>query len=207
MQRELELKFTTDGPLPDAAALRQALGPLDLQVGDPKKDWIKDRYFDDPRASLSRAGLALRRRMRDGQMLATLKTRGSVEGAAHDRHELELPLPDKGWPQEIEDRIAFITISSTLRPYTVLDSERTVFAVLSSEGGAVAELSFDLVVAKFQNGEAKVEFLEIELEAAEGTEEAELERIAEALETVMVLVPSPFTKLERAQALLMGTGL
>jgi len=206
MQRELELKFTTDGALPDAAAIRDAVATLGLSLGEVHKGYIKDRYFDDPRASLSRAGLALRRRMRDGQMLATLKTRGSVDGATHDRHELELPLPERGWPQEIEDRIALVTISSTLRPYTVLDSERTVFPLLRKDGGQVAELSFDLVTAKFQHGEATVEFLEIEVEAAPGVDEADLEGVAAALETVMELVPSPFTKLERAQALLMGTG-
>lgn len=206
MQRELELKFTTDGALPGQEQIRAALAGLGLSVGEVHKGYVKDRYFDDPRASLSRAGLALRRRMKDGQMLATLKTRGSIEGATHDRHELELPLPERGWPQEIEDRIAFITISSTLRPYTVLDSERTVFPLLDADSGQVAELSFDLVTAKFQNGEAKVEFLEIEIEAKAEAGEVLLEDIAGALETVMVLVPSPFTKLERAQALLMGTG-
>jgi len=88
----------------------------------------------------------------------------------------------------------------------VLDSERTVFPLLRKDGGQVAELSFDLVTAKFQHGEATVEFLEIEIEAAPGVDEADLEGVAAALETVMELVPSPFTKLERAQALLMGTG-
>src|SRR5690554_2476894 len=182
MPRELELKFTTDSPLPSAEQLAEALSPLGLSLGEGRKDFIKDRYFDDPRASLSRAGLALRRRMHAGQMLATLKTRGSVAGAVHDREEIELALPERGWPQAIADRVSLVTDPSALKPYTVLDSERTVFPVLNGNSERLADLSFDLVTAGFQQGATKVEFLEIEIEAAAEVQAAELEAIADGLE-------------------------
>ncbi len=206
MPRELELKFTTDSPLPSAEQLAGVLSPLGFSLGDSRKDYIKDRYFDDPRASLSRAGLAVRRRMHAGQMLATLKSRGSIDGAVHEREEIELPLPDRGWPQAIADRISVITDPGALKPYTVLDSERTVFPILNAAMERLADLSFDLVTASFQQGTTKVEFLEIELEAAADVEVDVLSAISQRLEQVMQLAPSPFTKLERAQALLLGAG-
>lgn len=180
--------------------------PLGCTLAASRRDYVKDRYFDDARASLNRAGVALRRRMRSGQMLATLKTRGHVAGAVHEREELELPLPERGWPEPIAERISMYTDISAVRPYTVLDSERTIFPVLDAAGAEVAELSFDLVTASFQHGSLKVEFLEVELEAAAGTGVERLEQLAEALGTIMKLAPSPFTKLERAQALLLGAG-
>ena len=71
----------------------------------------------------------------------------------------------------------------------------------------ICELSFDLVRAGFQQGSTRVEFFEIEIEAAEDVQLQALEDIAAALEKLLRLSPSPFTKLERAQALLLGAGL
>ena len=88
----------------------------------------------------------------------------------------------------------------------MLDSERTVFPVLDADGQPACELSFDLVVASFQQGTTKVEFLEIEIEAAGGVQLELLESVAGALEGLMTLSPSTFTNLERAQALLLGAG-
>lgn len=207
MPRELELKFTTDSPLPTSEQLAAQLSPLGLSLGELRKEYLKDRYFDDARASLSRAGLAVRRRMQAGQMLATLKTRGRVTGPVHDREEIELPLPDRGWPDAIAERISVITDPSALKPYVVIDNERRVFPVLDAAGKVLAELSFDLVRAGFQQGSTRVEFLEIELEAEGDTGAGKLEEIAGALQELLELSPSPFTKLERAQALLLGMGL
>lgn len=209
MATELELKFTTDGsPLPPRDALTAALAARGITVAGVAVEHVKDRYFDDARASLSRAGLALRRRMRDGRMLATLKSRGAVAGSRHLREEIELPLPERGWPPEIEARISMVTDVGALKPYTVLDSERTVFRLADATGTTRALLSFDLVTARFQHGDLKVEFLEIEVEAAgeDATAAADLflQEAASTLETLVPLVPSPFTKLERAQALLLG---
>ncbi len=207
MPRELELKFTTDSPLPTVSELQSALEPLGLSTAEARKLFVKDRYFDDARASLSRAGLALRRRMQDGQMLATLKTRGNVQGAHHEREEIELPLPERGWPQQIEDRVSLVTEVSALKPYVVIDNERTLFPVFNAQMEPICELSFDLVRAGFQQGSTRVEFFEIEIEAAEDVQLQALEDIAAALEKLLTLSPSPFTKLERAQALLLGAGL
>jgi len=206
MPTELELKFTTDSPFPGAEQLSAVFAPLGCRLGESRKDYVKDRYFDDARASLNRAGVALRRRMRSGQLLATLKSRGNIDGAVHEREELELPLPERGWPEPIAERVSMYTDVNALKPYTVLDSERTVFPLLDDSGKELAELSFDVVTAGFQHGSLKVEFLEIELEAAAGVQLTQLEQLAEALGSLITLAPSPFTKLERAQALLLGAG-
>ena len=207
MATELELKFTTEGSvLPEPEDLTSELQARGLSVLERRVDHIKDRYFDDARASLSRAGLAVRRRMHAGRMLATLKTRGVVTDARHMREEIELPLPERGWPAEIAERLSMVTDPDGLKPYTVLDSVRTVWMIADASGQAVAELSFDLVTASFQSGTRKVEFTEIEVEAQDDSGSA-LPLVEEALAGLVKLAPSPFTKLERAQALLMGAGM
>jgi inorganic triphosphatase YgiF len=208
MALELELKFSSSGQVPGSEELAAALAPLGLSIGMISKTIIKDRYFDDPRASVTRAGLAVRRRMADGQMLATLKTRGHVTGALYHREEIEEPLPDRGWPQAIHDRISLVTDPGALKPYYVLDNERTVVPVLQ-QGQLLATLSFDSVTAGLQSGGSKVHFSEVEVEAAGSPEDPEaaaelLARIGTALGGIMTLRPGSLTKLERAQALLRG---
>jgi inorganic triphosphatase YgiF len=208
MAVELELKFSSDGRVPDRQELADALEHLGLAVGEASTSFIKDRYFDDPRASVTRAGLAVRRRMADGKMLATLKTRGHVSGALYQREEIEEPLPDRGWPQAIHDRISLVTDPAALKPYTVLDNQRTTLPLLR-DGRTVATLAFDSVTAGLQSGGGKVHFAEVEVEAAEPVADpaaaAELlDGIGQALAGILPLRAGTLTKLERAQALLRG---
>jgi inorganic triphosphatase YgiF len=209
MAVELELKFaSSSGRVPGSEELQAALAPLGLEVGEVSKTFIKDRYFDDPRANLTRAGLAVRRRMADGRMLATLKTRGHLQGGLYQREEIEEPLPDRGWPKAIHDRVSLVTDPASLKPYTVLDNERTVVPVLQ-DGRLRATLSFDSVTASLQSGGSKHHFAEVEVEAAGPVDDPQeaaglLERIGLALQGIMPLRAGTLTKLERAQALLRG---
>lgn len=208
MTIELELKYSLlDDHVPAAAELRAAFAGSGVEVAGPTLLRQKDRYFDDARLSLSRAGLALRRRMVDGAMLATLKTRGRVDGALHRREELELPLRERGWPGPIHDRLALVTDPAALKPVLELDTERVRF-VLLRDGRPAATLTFDAVAARSPGAESRVHFAELELEAAGATDEATLRGLAERLEGLLRLNPSGVTKLERAQALLLaGAGL
>jgi inorganic triphosphatase YgiF len=200
---ERELKFSTAGTTPPSEQeLAEALARAGFDLGPVTIVHNKDRYFDDARLSLSRAGLALRRRMSEGEMLATLKTRGSVAGALHDREEIELPMDGREWPKAILDRVAVVTVPGLLQPHTVIETKRQRFAVLR-EGRPVAVLAFDKVSARSQHGERSVGFDEVEIEAHGHTDDATLERIAGAVAEVVALTPNAVTKLERVRELLM----
>lgn len=206
MSRERELKFsTTSEHVPATAELAPALERAGFELGQPALVQIRDRYFDDARASLARAGLALRRRMAEGRMVATLKDRGTVRDGMHDRSELELPLPQHGWPDAIAERVSVVTDPQSLKPYTVIDTEQCRWAV-TREGRSVAVLTFDAVTAKQQHGERTVHFNEVEIEAVGAVQEEELRRIAGAVAEVVPLTPSDTTKLERARTLLLLGG-
>lgn len=200
---ELELKFSTpsEGP-PSEDELRSALAAGGFELGPPLQVENKDRYFDDPRLSLSRAGLALRRRMSEGKMLATLKTRGTVDGALHDRDEIELPMEGQEWPRQILDRIVRVTSPSLLQPHTTVETERLRYGILR-EGRLVALLAFDSVSARSQRGERSVGFEEVEIEAHGRTDRGTLDLIAAAVAEVVPLSANSASKLERVRELLL----
>ncbi|MDZ7800846.1 MAG: CYTH domain-containing protein [Trueperaceae bacterium] len=213
MPQETELKFSlTVEEVPEAGVLAAALQPVGLTLGRASQVVHKDRYYDDARLSLSRAGYALRRRMADGRMLATLKTLGSVEGALHRRDELEDEIPADApawnpWPAAISERIGMVTDVRSLRGAFELTTERRLFDLLDA-GRRVAVASFDAVAARRTTSERTVHWNELEIEAVapeeggEAAREDALRRAAEAIGTVVALVPASHTKLERARALL-----
>ncbi len=227
MATETELKFslTTDA-VPDSAELTPAFEAVGLALGAVRHRVLKDRYYDDARLSLARAGLALRRRMADGALLATLKSLGSVAGPLHRREEIELPVPDDAaawdpWPPEIAERVRTVTDPRALRSTFELTTERTTLEV-RQDGRAVATVAFDDVAARRPAAERSVHWNELEIESADdGSDDGAgavsdagsgagavavaeiLARAAEAVGTVVALVPSSHTKLERARALLM----
>lgn len=212
MATETELKFSLmDEHVPSAAELEVALSAEGFAVGAADRAVHKDRYYDDSRLSLARAGLALRRRMAEGEMLATLKTLGSVEGALHRREEIELPIaegadPWNPWPEPIAERLGSVTDVRSLRGTFELVTERVRFPLLE-DGRTVAVASFDDVAARRPNDERSVHWNELEIESsahlAATAGEAALSRAAAGFGTILSLVPTSHTKLERARALLM----
>lgn len=213
METEAKYSLATD-EVPQPQELEAAFATVGLTVGPATTVVHKDRYYDDARLSLARAGYAVRRRMAEGELLATLKTLGTIQGAVHRREEIELPIPDSGdpwdpWPEPIAERIRTVTDPRGLRGTFELVIERTSFEVRDG-GRVVAVASFDDVAARKPQGERSAHWNELEVEAAAdaGDPAAVLERAAEALERLLPLVPSQQTKLERAQAvLLLGAAL
>lgn len=203
MTNERELKFSTTGDVPpDEEELAAALSRAGFELGPSTTLYNKDRYFDDARLSLSRAGLAVRRRMSEGRMLATLKTRGRVEGALHDREEIELAMDGPEWPLPIRNRIAMVTFPGLLQPHTIVETERVRYAVLA-RGKPLALLAFDTVSARPQQGDRSVGFEEIEIEALGSAKAETLQRIAGAVAETLPLSSNTTTKLERVRELLL----
>lgn len=203
MTIERELKFQVDDPEAlSSAAVREAFEGTGLRVEDAGTLRHADRYYDDPRLSLSRAGIALRRRIGGGKVVATFKTRGQVVGALHVREEIELPMEGRDWPEPIRDRVSRFADVPALKGRFELETERRRF-VVQAEAGPVAEVSVDRVEASRPTGGRSVRFAEVEIEDRGGGAAA-LERVADRLRTLAPLTASDLTKLERAQRLLLG---
>lgn len=207
MASERELKYSLmDDHHPSAAELRAALQPAGFEVGQPRRIDQQDRYFDDARLSLSRAGLALRRRMGDGRILATLKSAGAVDGALHEREEIEAEIEERGWPAPVRERVEAVADPAGLKPVMEIDTDRLRYAVTRG-GESLAILTFDAVEARYPQSDQSVLFDELEIEAVGDTPVATLEAIAAALDGLLRLTPNANTKLDRARALLMlGAG-
>ncbi len=202
MATERELKFSTLGKRwPTFEELEEVLTAGNYQLRPEGLRQHRDRYFDDATDSLKRAGVALRRRTGTGERLATLKTRGQVDGASHVRDELELPLRGSAWPEPIVARLDGLADLTALRSHVTLETERERFVVAHNDLD-LAVLSFDDVRANRPGSDRWAHFREIEIEAIDETTDDELTSIAELLTGATHLTLNSSTKLERAEALL-----
>lgn len=206
MALERELKYSVaDGFVPSIEELASVFEGSGFRVLAGKSQSVFDRYLDDDVGNLRRGGLALRTRAVDGDTFATLKSAGTIDGALHERDELELPMPDAALPQLIGHRIAAETELERLRPSVELRTERVLYPV-EQQGQVVAILSFDAVEARRPDGPRGAHFHEVEIEAAGDAGRAVLEAIAERLQGLVPLTPNSTSKLGRAEALLLLYG-
>ncbi len=201
---ERELRFSLLDPPPADEVLEDAMrgSAYRLEAGGTRQQ--RDVYVDTAEFALRAAGVALRRREVDGRRLATLKSVASGHGPAFEREELELPLGEHGaWPAELLERLAQLTPVEPRRLVAQVEvrTERRVF-VLRKGDVKVAELCFDEVSARYPGAEREALFREAEIEAADGVELSELEKVAERLERAVTLTPAGASKLQRAEALL-----
>lgn len=138
---EIELKFDVDDdtPLPDWAAL-----PGVAFVGAPEVRQLDARYLDTAEFALASVGYALRRR--SGGPDAGWHIKGPRIGGG--RAELHWPLgaADEGVPDAVRSAVAPVT-EAELRPIARILNTRTAYALLSGEGGLVAEFVDDRVTA------------------------------------------------------------
>ncbi|MGL4611986.1 MAG: CYTH domain-containing protein [Trueperaceae bacterium] len=199
MPLERELKFSLSDDIPQPEELKTALKPYTLLARGLQKQF--DIYFDDAKGSLRAAGIALRKRRTEGQVLATLKTGGTVAGALHEREELEEAMLGAHWPEPILKRLEPITDPWSLTEKLELSTFRTCYLV-KHDLQNLALLSFDAVSANYPGVFDTSFFEEVELEAVGDTNEETLTAIAAKLDGLITLTPNSVTKLERAEALL-----
>jgi triphosphatase len=205
MALERELKFSLLDAPPPAEELRAALLGTPFALEALGTHLQHDRYVDDAGGTLRRAGLALRRRRRGAAEGAALKRLGTVDGALHERDELEATIPPSGaWPSVIVEALAEAVGGDVLagaRTVVELDTERTAYAVTQG-GRRVALLVFDDVTARHPGSERSAHFREAELEAIGEVALETLLDLAGRFADVVVLTPSSVTKLQRAEAVL-----
>ncbi len=210
MRIETERKYlvTRDDAFPNEDAMTRAFTATPFTI-TPKGTIVhKDRYYDDARLSLTRAGFALRRRMGEGRVTAALKTLGTVQGGLHVRGELEAEFETDAsswdaWPESIAQHVRTVCDPRSVNALMELEVERTLYGV-QQDGTTVATLSFDAVVAKRPRSDARTAWREVEIEAAGDTASDEandtLAAIGTTVETLLPLEPTLDTKLQRAQA-------
>lgn len=155
--REIELKFA----LP-AERAGEILGAIEALAGAPARA-LSSTYFDTPKGSLRRAGMALRVRRDDDAFTQTLKDAGDgalVRGEWEARVAGPLPEADvlRGTPAG-----PLLPRGVRLEPAFVVDVRRRTADVV--EGESRIELAFDEGVAKARGEEAPFAELELELKS------------------------------------------
>jgi inorganic triphosphatase YgiF len=207
--QEVELKLLLTGdvtPQTVHAALATWADTHGGSLDSFAADTHTDRYFDDPRLSVARAGFGLRLRMGGGRMLATLKSSGAAGGGLHARFELEEPVPEDAtaadpWPPRVREVLEGICSVSTLTPLVQLTVERHAAALHVS--GIVFEVAFDRVEARQKATKRTVAWNELEVEVkdeAAGAPAAQvLTDLRSDVTSVLQAVPLEQSKLESAR--------
>ena len=201
MISEVEAKFS----VPDSETFRrlkslETLAGFELSKG--RLVAVHDSFLDTAGRKLSSAGYVLRIRESGGKAFATLKGKGKIKGAIHEREELECEIPGvrtplAEWPKsKVREKLLSLTGNSPLLPLFEQMQSRFVRAI-EKEGREIAELSLDEVSVAGKTGALNYSEIEAELKP-EGTR-ADLKRIAEALISEHRLSPEPCSKFARGQ--------
>ena len=168
MAAEREHKFLVAGAFPDPVLLEERYRAVELELHPRGVREQRDVYFDKPDLTLLRAGVALRRRRFEGQVLVTYKGAGVVTNGLHVRDEIELPYTER-WPAKILDRLTPLGVTGRLPPRRQFGERPERFLIIKS-GEAQAELTFDEVTGLDVTGRKEVRFRELELELFPATE-------------------------------------
>ena len=199
---EIEAKFA----VPDEATWLklQRVGQIAGYALSPgKTKQVHDTFMDTPDRSILASRHVCRKREVDGQILMTLKSGQTVDGAVHRREELEVTLehelPIGQWPpSEIRDRLLAIVGDVVLVP--LFDQHQTrIIRWASHAERVVAEMSVDKVELSINNREES--YFEVEFELKDGGTESDLAAIAACLQNEWGLRPEPRSKFARALAL------
>ncbi len=205
---EAELKYTalSERPLQELEHAG-ALGPAGLGACTTVTEL--DRYVDTADLRLAAVRWACRLRSREGRTIVSLK--GPAEHEAgdplHRRPEVEGPatpdLDPAAWPSSpAREKLLAMTGGAALVERFSLEQDRTERAV-SLNGGRIGGLSLDRARVVHNGREVGRMFVvELELDPSALSQGVDHAPLAEALSKVDGLEPDPFTKLERAMAML-----
>ena len=199
---EIEAKFA----VPDEATwlklqVVEQIAGYALSPGKTKQ--VHDTFVDTPDRAILASRHVCRKREVDGQIVMTLKSGQTVEGAVHRRDELEVTLerelPIGQWPpSEIRDRLMEIVGDVVLVP--LFDQHQTrIIRWASRADRVVAEMSVDQVELSIEGREHR--YFEVEFELKEAGTESDLAAIAVCLQSEWKLKPEQRSKFSRALAL------
>lgn len=211
LERELKL-VPADEALLDLLEQVDRLGPF--QVKGKRRERQRNSFFDTPSHALGAAHVGFRRRVIDGQPLATwsLKADAALVKGLATRSEIELQLDPDTSPalalgalrdaartrgaQPLAETIGDALASGGLplpQPYVETETDRRILDLESLDHSSSVELALDRmrVVGREYND------LEIEAELKRGNEAA-LDDVRAAIESLGEVTESKSSKLQRA---------
>jgi len=199
LETEQKYDAAADFILPDLSGL----GGHAKATGQ-QRYYLSATYFDTEELDLIKNRITLRRRVGGPDEGWHLK----LPVRKDTRQEVRTPLSegDTGTvPAPLAAQVEDITAGRALHPIAILDTERTVVTLTGQAGEPLAEVADDLVTATRldQPGAEPMRWREIEVEAIEGAEAADLlEAAGQALRQAGARRSSAASKLGR----LLGTG-
>jgi len=135
-------------------------------------------YYDTADLRLARSRITLRRRTGGGDDGWHLKLPHADEAT---RDEVQLPLGTEGEPpEELVSLVLGITRGAPLMAVATLKNERRPTLVRDEQGAPLAEVTDDHV-SVVKAGKVAARFREVEVEAADGRTDADLEPVVDAL--------------------------
>ncbi|HVP31614.1 MAG TPA: CHAD domain-containing protein [Myxococcota bacterium] len=214
MERELKLLAPGGLGVDELVPVARAAG---FETDGPRVHAHVDRYLDTDAYDLARVGLGLRLRVRGREAQLGVKLRGDgpvvaararARDALWQRVEVELPVSAAAklpavaaeLPEALRHRVEPFALAHPLREIARLETERALVPLRDAETGGEIELTLDHV--EIPGPGRTLRFAEVEAEAAAGTSNDLLARLAPALARGLGLVPSTQDKLERALSLL-----
>ncbi|NSL43458.1 CYTH and CHAD domain-containing protein [Streptomyces sp. 8P21H-1] len=196
-KREIERKYEAGagtGPsnlsdLPDLTRVRGVSAVVDRGVVE-----LDATYYDTADQRLAAASLTLRRRT--GGHDAGWHLKLPVSDGVRD--EIHAPLSDTV-PPALTGLVRSRTRDAELVPVVRLRSARDVRHLVDGSGGLLAEISLDRVRAeRLSGGDGTTEWTEIEVELADGSDPAILDKVEKKLRKAGVSRSASSSKLARA---------
>ena len=199
MPKEIELKLDLDPA--DAQRIKSNRLLAAESLGRPEEQHLVSTYFDTPDLALSKAGVFLRVREKDGRYLQTVKAMQSKADLI-DRFEWEREISGPAPDPRVVDGTSLHSLLKrarrpSLQPLFETRMRRTLRRV--AHGGSEIEVAVD--EGEIVAGQRKVPISEVELEL-KGGDAAKLFSLARALAERVPLRLSVKTKAERGFELL-----
>jgi triphosphatase len=202
---EVEAKFT----IPDEQTFQRLMETAALagfSLGRGVTARLQDLYLDTADGALRAGGFACRLRREETRYLATLKGLGGASGAVHRRVEYQVrlpePLPPWDWPPSAaRDLVLRLLGDESLTFLFEIDQSRHSRSLFQG-GRAVASLNLDRVyICPSEPHPKAASFLELEVEMLPDSNEEDLNRLVDALESDWGLEPEERSKFQRGLAL------
>lgn len=202
---EIELKFgIPSGEIADAIWQNELF--KEVEEEDSRVEMCLDaRYFDTADYALSNEQIAYRLRKEGERWVATVKWKGTTEGALHQREELSVPVfeynPDLSIfaQSDMGDELMAITGGKQLECIMKMEVHRKQFRI--DTGTGIFEFSIDNGRIITPNGDDPINEVEVELFSGE-TEE--LVAIGEKLRNKYGLATAEVSKYARGLNLIKG---
>ncbi|GHG93010.1 CYTH and CHAD domain-containing protein [Streptomyces lanatus] len=191
-KREIERKYESDDSgLPDLTGVAGVATVVDKGVAQ-----LDATYYDTPDERLAASSITLRRRTGGADAGWHLK----FPVAKGVRDEIQAPLSDS-LPRTLAGLVRSRVRETELVPVVRLRSDRDVRDLVDADGRLLAEVSVDAVRAeRLDGGSGTVQWTEIEVELADGTDPAFLDKVEKRLKKAGVRPSSAESKLQRALA-------